>query len=206
MKKKINENEFCDKESNIEKDSGCKNKITASERLIDTTIKTENLVKTSDDFTSEINKKKFLKFYDKLRKKVCKNTPDTNQIESLDIKDLLFLLPDFVILFSRILADNRVSRKQKLVLSCILGYIIMPLDLIPDFIPGLGHLDDLIIAIYGVHYLLTVVDRQIIVDNWPGKNNILDSINVLIYKIDTTIYSPILKKIKYILLKFGIDV
>ena len=200
----LNYNEEFKGELEITNKNGNK-RYTTTERIIDTTIKNENLIKTSEELTNDIDKAKLFRFYDKLRKKVCKKTPDFNNIDSLDIRDFVFFLPDFVILFSRVLTDKRVPKKQKLVLSCILGYIVMPLDLIPDFIPIIGLLDDLIIAIYGVHYLLTEVDKQIILDNWSGKFNILDSLNILIYKIDTTIYSPFFKKIKYILQKFGID-
>ena len=181
-------------------------KQSVADRLIDSKIKPEELVKVSDELTEEKDKVRFFRFYDKVRKKVSKKTPDLEKIETLNIKDLLFFLPDFMILFSRVLTDKRVSRKQKFVLACILGYIVMPLDLIPDFIPGLGFMDDLIIAIYGVHYLLSEIDREIIKELWPGKENLLDKINLLIYRINTTIYSPLLSKIKYILVKFGIDV
>ena len=181
----------------------CKQSIT--HRFIEKAINKEALIKTTTEITNENNKKDFFRFYDKLRKKVSKKTHNVDKIESLNIKDLLFLLPDFVILFSRILTDKRVPNKQKLILSCVLGYVVMPIDLIPDFVPFFGLIDDLIIAIYGVHFLMTEIDRQIITENWPGHENILTKITLFKNKIDTTISAPLLKIIKNILYRFGIQ-
>ncbi len=54
-------------------------------------------------------------------------------------------LPSFLKLFWRLLKDGRVGLTPKLLLLLIVAYVVMPVDLLPDFLPGLGQLDDLIL-------------------------------------------------------------
>jgi hypothetical protein len=51
-------------------------------------------------------------------------------------------VPDCVVLFKRLLSDPRVPRRKKLVLAALIPYLLMPFDLVPDFIPVAGYLDD----------------------------------------------------------------
>jgi uncharacterized membrane protein YkvA (DUF1232 family) len=55
-------------------------------------------------------------------------------------------LPDCVILFTRLVRDERVPSRHKLLLGALVLYLSMPFDLIPDFIPIIGALDDAIIV------------------------------------------------------------
>ena len=164
-------------------------------------IDDEKLKKISSKIIND-EKLKF-QFYDKLRKKLSDKIPDLNKPESLEIKDFLFLLPDFFILFTRLFIDKRVPTNKKIILSCILGYLVMPIDIIPDFIPVIGYLDDFIIAVLGVDMLLSDIDSDIIADNWPGKQNILELLRFLIDKIENSIHNPLLRNIKLLLKKFG---
>ena len=54
--------------------------------------------------------------------------------------------------YHRILADDRTPRRAKIFLGLAVGYLCMPLDVIPDFIPIIGHLDDAVI-VPGLIYL-----------------------------------------------------
>jgi len=141
------------------------------------------------------------KFYDKLRKRIGGKTPDLEKSQTLGIRDFIFLLPDFFILLTRVLTDKRVPKDKKLIISCIIGYIIMPIDLIPDFIPVVGLIDDLIIAALGINVLLTEIDQKIIFEHWPGKANLLDMIKLLIFKIENNIQAPIKRRFKRLINK-----
>ena len=55
-------------------------------------------------------------------------------------------MPDQVVLVRRLLIDPRVRWRHRLVLWGLLAYLVSPIDLVPDFIPGLGQLDDVLVA------------------------------------------------------------
>ena len=63
-----------------------------------------------------------------------------------DARALAGFIPDCIDLFRRLLADPRVPRRHKLLLGALIGYLAMPIDLVPDFIPVAGQLDDAIIV------------------------------------------------------------
>jgi uncharacterized membrane protein YkvA (DUF1232 family) len=73
-----------------------------------------------------------------------------------------------VILLRRLLGDERVPRKRKFVLVALVGYLLLPLDLVPDFIPVAGQLDDVIVAAAALRYALRSGGRQLLEEHWPG--------------------------------------
>jgi len=64
--------------------------------------------------------------------------------------DLMRRLPTYIRLVWALLRDGRVPAAQKLILVGIAGYIILPIDLIPDFVPVLGQLDDIAVVLLGL--------------------------------------------------------
>ena len=66
-----------------------------------------------------------------------------------DARALAGLVPDCLVLVRRLLADERVPRRRKLLLVGVLAYLAMPFDLVPDFIPVAGQLDDVIVVAPG---------------------------------------------------------
>jgi uncharacterized membrane protein YkvA (DUF1232 family) len=89
------------------------------------------------------------------------------------LKELALFLPNFVILLKRLLADPRLPRKSKLVLGGTVLYLVSPLDVVPDFVPGLGQLDDVVVALLALHSILNRVDDEVIVEHWPGNENVI---------------------------------
>ncbi len=63
-----------------------------------------------------------------------------------DAAALARFIPDCVVLFRRLVTDPRVPRRRKLLLLALVAYLVMPLDLVPDFIPVAGQLDDAILV------------------------------------------------------------
>jgi len=78
-------------------------------------------------------------------------------------------VPDCAVLFKRLLRDPRVPRRAKATLAVVIPYLVMPFDLIPDFIPVLGQLDDalLVVAVFG--YVAHTSGREVIEELWPGS-------------------------------------
>lgn len=92
------------------------------------------------------------------------------------MKALLRALPDLVRLIGRLVTDPRLPRAAKLALAAAAVYLASPLDLIPDFIPLVGYLDDLLLAAVVLDGILNYVDRGLIVRHWPGRPQSLDQL------------------------------
>src|SRR5512132_2251761 len=63
-----------------------------------------------------------------------------------DARALATFIPDCIVLVTRLSCDPRVPRRRKLLLIALVAYIALPFDLVPDFIPVAGQLDDAIIV------------------------------------------------------------
>jgi uncharacterized membrane protein YkvA (DUF1232 family) len=91
---------------------------------------------------------------------------DTQRIiGSLDVKaprNLFLKFKRELQLYRNILADSRTPRLSKVLLGLAVAYAVMPLDLIPDFIPVLGHLDDAIIIPVLVFLALKTIPRSLL--------------------------------------------
>lgn len=75
---------------------------------------------------------------------------------------LLTHLPSFVRLFSRLIKDPRVSTSPKLVVAGILAYVILPTDLLPDFLIGVGQMDDLAVILGGLKLFLRLCPSEVV--------------------------------------------
>ena len=65
-----------------------------------------------------------------------------------EARALATFIPDCIVLVSRLLRDDRVPRRRKLLLVALAGYLALPFDLIPDFIPVAGQLDDVLVVAF----------------------------------------------------------
>ena len=54
------------------------------------------------------------------------------------------------------------------------GYLVSPIDLVPDFIPGLGQLDDIVLIAYVLDRLINRVPREVLLDHWEGDEDLLE--------------------------------
>ena len=77
-------------------------------------------------------------------------------------------VPDCVVLFRRLLGDERVPRRKKVVLAALVPYLAMPIDLVPDFIPVAGYLDDAVLVAFVLRYVLRGGGSGLIEEHWPG--------------------------------------
>ena len=87
---------------------------------------------------------------------------------------LLKALPDLVRLIARLVGDPTLPRAAKVALAAAMVYLASPIDLIPDFVPVLGYLDDLLLASLVIDGILNWVDRRLILKYWPGSPESLD--------------------------------
>jgi len=85
------------------------------------------------------------------------------------VKDLLLALPRLGRMLISLAGDRQVPTAAKVVLAALAVYLVSPIDLVPDFIPWLGYLDDVILAAVVVDGVLTFVDRPLLLRYWPGS-------------------------------------
>ena len=89
-------------------------------------------------------------------------------------------VPDCIVLFRRLLGDSRVPRARKLVLWGLIAYLALPIDVVPDFIPVAGQLDDVIVVVLVLRLVLRG-GRELVAELWPGPRSSLDVILHLTY-------------------------
>jgi len=92
------------------------------------------------------------------------------------VKALLRAVPDIARLLARVIGDPILPKPVKIALVAAAVYLASPFDLIPDFIPVLGYVDDLLVVAIVVDGLLTYVDRPLLLRYWPGNPAALDQI------------------------------
>jgi uncharacterized membrane protein YkvA (DUF1232 family) len=88
------------------------------------------------------------------------------------IKDVARFVPDCVVLVKRLLGDPRVPRRHKLLLVAVVAYLAVPFDLVPDFIPVAGQLDDALIVVLALRGVLRK-NGTLLSEHWPGPERSL---------------------------------
>jgi uncharacterized membrane protein YkvA (DUF1232 family) len=85
-----------------------------------------------------------------------------------DAAALARFIPDCIVLFRRLLADERVPRRRKLAVAALLAYLALPFDVVPDFIPVAGQLDDAIAVALVLRFVLRSGGPALLREHWPG--------------------------------------
>lgn len=78
------------------------------------------------------------------------------------------LLPDVLRLVARLARDPRVPRSARVRLWLLLGYLALPFDLVPDFIPVLGYADDAILVSWVLRSVIRATGPELVSELWPG--------------------------------------
>jgi uncharacterized membrane protein YkvA (DUF1232 family) len=82
-------------------------------------------------------------------------------------------IPDCIVLVRRLLHDPRVPRRYKLLLGLLVGYLALPIDLVPDFIPVAGQLDDAVVVAVILRVVLRSGGPDLMREHWPGPESSL---------------------------------
>lgn len=100
--------------------------------------------------------------------------------EPTSLREYVLVAPRLVRLVLRLLRDPRVPARSKAALLLVGAYLASPIDIIPDFLGGLGQLDDLILAAFALDQILNRVPDEVVREHWDGAEDILDVVrNVL---------------------------
>jgi uncharacterized membrane protein YkvA (DUF1232 family) len=87
-------------------------------------------------------------------------------------------LPKYLKLLGGLATDPRVSMLDKMLVLGAMAYIVMPVDIIPDFIPFLGEVDDLYLLILALQRLIANAGRPVLLDHWVGNPRDLADLNL----------------------------
>jgi uncharacterized membrane protein YkvA (DUF1232 family) len=82
-------------------------------------------------------------------------------------------IPDCVVLFSRLLRDRRLSGSDKLLVGALIPYLALPFDLVPDFIPIAGQLDDAVLVALVLRRVVRRTEPGLLRELWPGPESSL---------------------------------
>ncbi len=85
-------------------------------------------------------------------------------------------IPDCIVLFRRLMGDDRVPRRHKLLLGALIGYLALPFDLVPDFIPVAGQLDDAVLVALVLRAILRGGGPGLVEEHWPGPEASLGAV------------------------------
>jgi uncharacterized membrane protein YkvA (DUF1232 family) len=89
--------------------------------------------------------------------------------EPTTFRDVLRLLPDVVRLIRRLAADPALPRGVRWRLNALLVYLLLPVDLIPDFIPVIGYADDAVVVALALRSVVRVAGVEALERHWPGN-------------------------------------
>jgi uncharacterized membrane protein YkvA (DUF1232 family) len=91
-------------------------------------------------------------------------------------RELATLVPNLARLFKDLIRDPRVPRGSKVLLVMAAAWVASPIDLIPEFIPVLGPLDDAVVAAIVLRHVLRRAGREVVVEHWRGDPATLERI------------------------------
>ena len=89
-------------------------------------------------------------------------------------KDLATVLPACATTARRLRKDPRVPRKAKLAIGFAGLWVLSPIDLIPEFLPIIGPLDDVVVVALALRYAARLVPREVLFEAWPAEPRLLE--------------------------------
>jgi uncharacterized membrane protein YkvA (DUF1232 family) len=90
------------------------------------------------------------------------------------LRDLAAFIPDCVTTVRRLRTDPRVPRRAKIAIVIAGLWVASPIDLIPEFVPIIGPLDDVVVVALALRYAGRQVPRGVLLAAWPGEPRLLE--------------------------------
>ena len=102
------------------------------------------------------------------------------EAQQTKLKEYALLVPRLVKLLWRLARDPRVPARSKATLFILAGYLATPIDIIPDFVPVVGQVDDLVIVAFALDQMLNRVPAEIVREHWEGDGDILELVQEIL--------------------------
>ena len=100
--------------------------------------------------------------------------PDRPRTKPELLKEAALAVPNLVVLLGRLLADPEVPRRRKVLAGAAMVYLVSPWDLLPDAIPFIGRIDDIVLLAAAINHLIKSVPDDKVNDYWDGSEDALD--------------------------------
>jgi uncharacterized membrane protein YkvA (DUF1232 family) len=100
--------------------------------------------------------------------------PRDHAARQTSLKEYALLAPRLIKLLVRLMRDPRVQPRSKALILVTVGYLVSPIDVIPDMVPGVGQLDDIIIVAFALDHLLNRIPEELVQEHWDGDEDILE--------------------------------
>jgi uncharacterized membrane protein YkvA (DUF1232 family) len=97
----------------------------------------------------------------------------------ISLREVLRLGPDLLRLIRRLSSDRTVPRRTRILLILLVAYLILPIDLVPDFIPLIGYADDLLLIAVILRAVVRAAGGDALRRHWPGSDGGLHAIRAL---------------------------
>lgn len=117
-------------------------------------------------------------------------TPTPRSGAKRTLVDVIKQLPDYLRLLGGLLTDRRVSGVDKLLVAGAILYIITPMDLLPDFVPFLGEVDDVYLLMLAIQRLIANAGRRVVADYWVGSLSELNTASLRRVLLAATFFLP----------------
>lgn len=124
---------------------------------------------------------------------------DVNQeLAKEKMKEAIMLIPNYLKLIYRLLRDDRVMASEKAMLLATAAYVVSPLDFLPDVIPFVGQVDDILLVALILQRFMNSVNRQVLYQHWDGKVDLLYNIEQILslarFFLPSGVYNKIVRK------------
>ena len=111
---------------------------------------------------------------------VPRNQQGDEEDRQVDLMEYALFAPRLVKLVLRLMRDRRVPPRDKALLVLLAGYLVSPVDVLPDLIPGLGQLDDVVIAAFALDQILNRVPNEVVLEHWEGEEDVLEVVREIL--------------------------
>lgn len=116
------------------------------------------------------------------------------------MKEALLFIPNFIKLIYRLINDERVTKTDRILLAATIAYILSPWDFLPDMIPFLGQIDDLLLVALVLKRLMDSVDQSVLLEYWDGNKDLIliieQIIDLAVRFLPPNVYNKLVKKAK----------
>jgi uncharacterized membrane protein YkvA (DUF1232 family) len=112
------------------------------------------------------------------------------------LKSLVVGIPRYLELLIKLLRDPRVSSADKSLLAAAIAYTLTPIDLIPDFLPLLGQLDDLFFLALAIDRLVANSGAELVLEHWGGSEESLAALCGSLDDLARRLPEPVRRRLK----------